>query len=55
MKSKIDQRSDKAFSIGVPVRANLTCASLINALAFLVVDFDVWASSILQNLNCKLL
>ena len=38
MKSKIDHRSDRAFSIGVPVNAKLTSALIVLTLiAFFVV------------------
>lgn len=53
MKSNIDHSSDKAFSIGVPVNANLVLAVIyFIAFAFCVLLFFIYcASSATRYLN----
>ena len=55
MKSNIDHSSDKEFSIGVPVRANLVSADIfLIAFAFCVLLFFMYcASSAIMYLNLK--
>jgi len=55
MKSNIDHSSDKEFSIGVPVSANLVSADIfLIAFAFCVLLFFMYcASSAIMYLNLK--